>query len=279
LDGEVKLPHWASSAIDCIGKLNEALESDYVSQNLHHWIDLIFGCNQSSFFNHTNDIKELTSKHGKIPHQVFTGPHPQRRLRIEEVEVEVPLEEYSVEELQSMISIAQEEVKTLKTELNKASKEYDENLKQHYDNYKAYENKCKQRNDKLRIAYKEQKEKYRKAIVEMQKKNMALKEDFEQLDQKKEKHYLGIMKNMKDNYKKEIAKHVAKNQTAAHINELEKKAQKYQAEEKKHLVNSKKLSETNKELEQRNAELKLALENSERKDKPTSPLYQKHHKF
>lgn len=39
----VHLPKWASSPEDFLKKNREALESDYVTQNLHLWIDLIFG--------------------------------------------------------------------------------------------------------------------------------------------------------------------------------------------------------------------------------------------
>ena len=45
--GNVVLPPWAGgSAREFIRKHREALESDYVSDKLHHWIDLIFGCKQ-----------------------------------------------------------------------------------------------------------------------------------------------------------------------------------------------------------------------------------------
>lgn len=41
--GDVVLPPWAADAVDFVRKQRAALESEYVSANLHHWIDLIFG--------------------------------------------------------------------------------------------------------------------------------------------------------------------------------------------------------------------------------------------
>ena len=43
---EVRLPPWAAGADDFLAKHRAALESAHVSANLHHWIDLIFGCSQ-----------------------------------------------------------------------------------------------------------------------------------------------------------------------------------------------------------------------------------------
>ena len=43
---DVILPRWADNPYDFVRKHRQALESDFVSQNLHLWIDLIFGHKQ-----------------------------------------------------------------------------------------------------------------------------------------------------------------------------------------------------------------------------------------
>lgn len=43
---DVILPPWAKDPHDFVKKMRDALESEYVSKNLHNWIDLIFGYKQ-----------------------------------------------------------------------------------------------------------------------------------------------------------------------------------------------------------------------------------------
>ena len=287
----VELPLWAESASDCVEVLRNALESDYVSKKLHHWIDLIFGYKQKDSAAFTADnlffqeayednyqdynsnkgeaYKLCIAQFGQIPQQIFKEPHPQRNALT--VLYKDPKNINSPQVLTNLLSMIKEEGKALKEELDKASKKYDESLKQHYANYKSYEEKCNLRNERIKIEYKEQKEKYKQAISEMQKKNMSLKEDYEQLDQKKEKQYLAIMKNMKETYKKELEKYSSKSQSMAYINELEKKIQKYQQNEKLHQINEKKLLDSNKSLEMKNNELQKKIEEyPERKGKNLS---------
>ena len=42
----VLLPPWASDAYDFVSKHRQALESEFVSDHLAEWVDLVFGCNQ-----------------------------------------------------------------------------------------------------------------------------------------------------------------------------------------------------------------------------------------
>lgn len=101
---DVKLPPWAKNdpAI-FISKQREALESPYVGQNLHNWIDLVFGFKQrgdaaieaTNVFHYLSyqgakDLDSIKDQHelaatigiihnfGQTPRQVFSRPHERR---------------------------------------------------------------------------------------------------------------------------------------------------------------------------------------------------------
>ncbi|KAJ8904360.1 hypothetical protein NDN08_000881 [Rhodosorus marinus] len=90
-DGErvenVRLPPWAHHSAEQFIRMNRlALESDHVSQRLHEWIDLIFGCKSKIVDAHTlyfTDVKENQTfdsliQFGKTPKRLFNNPHPRR---------------------------------------------------------------------------------------------------------------------------------------------------------------------------------------------------------
>ncbi|XP_060096943.1 WD repeat- and FYVE domain-containing protein 4 [Heteronotia binoei] len=102
--GDVQLPPWAEGSPHRFISLNrQALESDYVSTHLHHWIDLIFGHKQNGpaavkavnifhpyFYGdqvHLDSISDPLTKNtilgfisnfGQIPKQLFSKPHAAR---------------------------------------------------------------------------------------------------------------------------------------------------------------------------------------------------------
>uniref|UniRef100_A0A8D0HH64 WD repeat-and FYVE domain-containing protein 4 n=1 Tax=Sphenodon punctatus TaxID=8508 RepID=A0A8D0HH64_SPHPU len=102
--GDVQLPPWAEGNPHRFITLHrQALESDYVSAHLHHWIDLIFGHKQHGpaaveatntfhpyFYGdkgHLSSINDplikstilgFVSNFGQVPRQLFTKPHPSR---------------------------------------------------------------------------------------------------------------------------------------------------------------------------------------------------------
>lgn len=101
---DVVLPAWAKTPQEFIFLHRQALESEYVSQNLHHWIDLIFGYQQTGeeaakamnvfyylTYEGTIDLNSLDDpiyyesvrtqieNFGQTPTQLLRTPHPRRQ--------------------------------------------------------------------------------------------------------------------------------------------------------------------------------------------------------
>uniref|UniRef100_A0A0D9VCI8 BEACH domain-containing protein B n=1 Tax=Leersia perrieri TaxID=77586 RepID=A0A0D9VCI8_9ORYZ len=78
--GNVGLPPWAKGSPEEFIHINrEALESEYVSSNLHHWIDLIFGYKQRGKpAVEKSAIEDQIANFGQTPIQIFRKKHPRR---------------------------------------------------------------------------------------------------------------------------------------------------------------------------------------------------------
>lgn len=117
----VKLPNWARTPEEFLRKQREALESEYVSKNLHKWIDLIFGIKQCSIEDN-NVFHPVTyqgkveqkilsdpsqrlafetqiSEFGQTPKQLFFKPHPEKYTQFQESDFQAPVPKVVPEEV------------------------------------------------------------------------------------------------------------------------------------------------------------------------------------
>ena len=95
---DVELPPWASTPMEFIYKHRKALESRYVSEHIHAWIDYMFGVRQHDLSNDYHgkmyesawekyktdnpfvraEIEAIMQNCGQIPKQMFFTEHPRR---------------------------------------------------------------------------------------------------------------------------------------------------------------------------------------------------------
>ncbi|KAH0793888.1 Beige/BEACH domain containing protein [Histomonas meleagridis] len=99
-NGDVELPKWAKTPMDLVYLNRKALESDFTSRNINHWIDMHFGVKQRNLetgnvytkfmYPSTTEIKDQSEKKeadslrkhcGQVPRQIFHDPHPIRNLQ------------------------------------------------------------------------------------------------------------------------------------------------------------------------------------------------------
>ncbi|KAH7366589.1 hypothetical protein BKA66DRAFT_470544 [Pyrenochaeta sp. MPI-SDFR-AT-0127] len=159
----VQLPPWAKGdpAI-FIAKQREALESPFVSQNLHHWIDLIFGHKQRGEaaveaanvyhwmtyqgaidLDSITDEKERAQKisiinnFGQTPTQVFQRPHPQKENFVKPTKLDTSAE--SLHRVPGTLLEAHDRISSLnylsKSDKLLVSAPFRHNIPPHHDRY------------------------------------------------------------------------------------------------------------------------------------------------
>ncbi|CEG40584.1 Lysosomal trafficking regulator LYST and related BEACH and WD40 repeat proteins [Plasmopara halstedii] len=86
--GDVELPAWASSPTAFVRMNREALESEYVSEHLHEWIDLIFGYKQrGEAAIDANNLFYYLSYEGSVDLETITDP-------VEKCSLEAQIQEF-----------------------------------------------------------------------------------------------------------------------------------------------------------------------------------------
>ena len=282
---DVQLPQWAKTPRDFIRINRNALESDYVSNTLNNWIDLIFGYKQrgemaemhenlyrpSTYEDYNYDTFSDSKKHaeivnicmnGQTPRQLFLCPHPKKKsvdvlnyeLQLNPQEVIVTLQKYKKENE----ALENNYKKMLQTK-------YEEN-EMIINAHKEEEKKKIEKIETLKQLIQEKECYYKGVIDKMIEQNLQLKLQFEMYDKNKDIVINEYINSVECKYKDDIKnKYSSTEKIFNYIKELESKINGYKIKEKDY---KEKIEQQTKEIEKAekvNTQLKQTLEKLDKK--------------
>ena len=225
LMNDVQLPQWAKTPKDFIRINRSALESEYVSNNLSNWIDLIFGYKQrgemaemhenlyrpSTYddyvydeFNEKKKYAEIVniSLSGQTPKQLFLCPHPKKRS-LDVLNYELQL---NPQEVIATLQKYKKDNELLENNYKKMlQSKYEEN--EHIINeHKEIEKKRVEKIEQLRRELNEKDKEYKEVIDKMIEENSKLKQNFDSYDKDKDKFIQDYIANVEESNKNDIKK-------------------------------------------------------------------------
>lgn len=219
----VKLPNWAKCAHDLININKMALESEYVSNNINNWIDLIFGYKQRSeeaeaadnlFCHKTYDNYNYDSlpegrknadivqilQFGQTPRQLFAEPHPKKRS------LDMLNYQLSANPKEMILTIEKYKKENEKLENNYKKMEHSKFLEKEklIREYKEVERERSEKIKQMKETFLEKENEYKETIQKMIDQNADLKEKFNIYDTSKDKFFNDMISNLQDNHQKDI---------------------------------------------------------------------------
>jgi factor associated with neutral sphingomyelinase activation len=244
---DVVLPQWATSGTDFTHKMRMALESEYVSSNLHHWIDLIFGYKQSGeqavlsdnvFYPLTYEenvnwddypniiereaLEVQISEFGQVPLQLFQSPHHPMRAKLSHVSKSnnKDLGTDDKDLLQNRLVTSMQEVEKLRNELDHVNQLHSNNIRTLKEDFKSSDRKKTKYVEQLQLDHKKEMEDLKKQSEDNKNYSPRISPN---LDGKMDKdaHYEKLIVKIKKEYEEKILRISKKYESNEYVKTLE----------------------------------------------------------
>lgn len=276
---DVILPPWASSCSNFIMIMRNALESEIVSNNLHQWIDLVFGYKQKGnksieeqnvyyqlrYENSIFDIDEKNTSQrqsdiddiiecGQTPIQLFGFAHPRKRSHLILSEIhdlkvcsnKKEVEIYKQKQERILIEKKYEKERRIKeNQTEKIKKIFEDKYDTYNQTIKSYESE-----------YNKKENSFKHKVEELNKDKKEQNENFEKLKTIKENTFKEQVKKIQNENDIQIKTFFNGNdELFKHMKTLEKIVQKYETREKEFIAIENALNTKYEEIINQNKEL------------------------